>query len=290
MIKFSNGYKFEHMAASGALGFDGKGWFWEKPLEKLKLLEPSLFTVVIKTLTRFPRKGNLKWSLPFKSVCLVPGGVINAVGLTNLGIEWWCQEVGPKIEQSKISLVGSIFSMNIEDLVQMAIMLNEFDLKALEINVSCPNSKDGMLETEKIVGACQRIREKSRLPLILKLSVSMVNNLEIIPSLEGLVEAISINSVPWGMIFPRKQSPLAHLGGGGISGKIAQPVTWDFLKRLKEKTSIPIIGPSVWNFEDIEKLRKLGAEAISFGSIFLLYPWRPTLFVRKDKRLNNIKI
>jgi dihydroorotate dehydrogenase (NAD+) catalytic subunit len=248
-----------------------------------------LFTVVTKTLTRFPRKGNLKWLFPFKSVYLVPGGVINAVGLTNLGIEWWCQTIGPKVEQSKISLVGSIFSMNFEDLIQMVTMLNEFNLKALELNISCPNSKDGMLETERIVGACQKIKEKSKLPLILKLSVSMADKLEIIPSLQGLVEAISINSVPWAQAFPKRRSPLSHLGDGAISGKIAQPYTWDFLKRLKKRTSIPIIGPSVWNFKDIEKLRELGAEAISFGSIFLQYPWRPTLFVRKDKRLNGIR-
>lgn len=285
MIKFSNGYKFEYMAASGSLGFDGKGWFWEKPLKKLKLFEPSLFTIVMKTITRYPRKGNLKWSAPFKSICLVPGGVVNAVVLTNPGIEWWCQTIGPNIQQSKISLVGSIFSMNIEELVEMAARLNEFDLKALELNVSCPNSKDGMLETERIITSCERIKKRSRLPLILKLSVSMIDRLEMISSLQGLVEAISINSVPWGYAFPNKRSPLSHFGDGAISGKIAQPFIWDFLKHLKKKTSIPIIGPSVWRFKDIERLRKLGAEAISFGSVFLQYPWRPTLFVRKDARL-----
>ena len=53
------------------------------------------------------------------------------------------------------------------------------------------------------------------------------------------------------------------------------------LKKLVKTTSIPVIGPSVWDFSDIEKLRKLGAKAVSFGSVFLKYPWRPTMFVHK---------
>ncbi len=282
MIKLSNGHRFEYMAASGALGFDGNGWFWERPLKWFKLLKPSLFTVVIKTLTRLPKKGNLKRSVPFKCIRFVPGGVVNDVGLTNLGIKWWSQEIGPKVKREKIALVGSIFSMNAEESAEMAKRLSKFDLVALELNASCSNSKDGMLRPETIVEACRKIKEKSRLPLILKLSV--VHQLEILPFLKGLVEAISINSVPWGTSSPNKRSPLAYLGDGAISGKIAQPFTWDFLKRLKKATSIPIIGPSVWDFKDIEKLRNLGANAISFGSIFLRYPWRPTLFVQKDKK------
>ena len=106
----------------------------------------------------------------------------------------------------------------------------------------------------------------------------------ILSSIGGLIEAISINSVPWDIVFPDKKSPLAHLGGGGVSGKVAQPHTWGFVKRIVKETKIPVIGPSVWDFKDIERLRKLGAKAISFGAIFLPYPWRPTTFVRRDKK------
>ena len=229
MIKLSNGHCLEYIAASGALGFDGKGWFWERPLKWLKLLDPSLFTVVIKTLTLHPRKGNS----PFKSVRLVRQGIVNAVGLKNLGIEWWSREIGPKVKQDGIYLIGSIFSLNVENLVEMAEKLSEFNLVALEINASCPNSKNGMMDSGMIMKTCQEIKKKSRLPLILKLSV--IHKIEILPFLEGIVEAISVNSVPWGIVFPNKRSPLAHLGNGGISGKIAQPFVWDFLRRLVEK-------------------------------------------------------
>ena len=87
---------------------------------------------------------------------------------------------------------------------------------------------------------------------------------EILPNIKELVEAISINSVPWKIVFPDKKSPLDHLGGGGVSGKLAQPHTWEFVRKLVDKTDIPVIGPSVWKYGDIEKLREI-AHTSSFS-------------------------
>lgn len=287
MIQLSNGHQFEYMAASGALAFNGQGWFWEWPLKKMRLLDPSLFTVVIKTLTYQPRKGNLRWYNPFRCIRILHQGIVNSVGLTNPGIEWWCRKIGPFVNHKKIPLVGSIFSDNTNELAEMALRLNDFDLVGLEINVSCPSIEGDFLEnTQKIVEECKAVREKSRFPLILKLSVA--HNVElIIPGIEGIIEAVSINSVPWAVIFPLKKSPLAHLGGGGVSGKIAQPYTWGLVEKLVSITSIPVIGPGLWEFSDIERLRRIGAKAISFGSIFLVHPCRPTSFVRRDKGKNT---
>lgn len=294
MIKLSNGHQFEYIVASGALAFDGKGWFHEQPLRWVKLIDPSLFTVVIKTLTYQPRKGNLHWYnqySPWGCVRLIKNGTVNAVGLTNPGIVWWCRKIGSKVDQKKISLVGSILADSAEELISMARMLNEFDLVALEINASCPNTEGDLLgNSQKIINGCRAVKKVSRFPLILKLSV--VHDIRIIlPGVEGIVEAISINSVPWKTIFPWEESPLKHLGGGGVSGKIAQVYTWGLVKEIADSYSIPVIGPSVWEFDNIRELKKIGAKAISFGSIFLRYPWRPTLFVRKDlRRLKNIAV
>ena len=101
MITLSNGHAFEYMVASGALAFDGKGWPWERLLVWLGLIKPELFTVVIKSLTRNPRPGNLRWWKPWTCVRLIPGGSVNKVGLTNPGIEWWCKKVGPKLDFQK---------------------------------------------------------------------------------------------------------------------------------------------------------------------------------------------
>lgn len=282
MIILSNGHRFEYMAASGALAFDGKGWFWEKPLKLLGVFKPSLFTVVIKTLTREPRQGNLRWYNPFKCVRIMSGGTVNAVGLTNPGMEWWRKKIGPRIDSTKIPIVGSILGEP-DELVEMARMLNSFDLVGLEINASCPNTNDDLLtNTAKIVEGCRATKSVSRFPIILKLSV--VHDIEeIVNKTKDIIEAFSINSVPWQLVFPSLSSPLEHFGGGGVSGKIAQPYTWTLVFRLS-KMGVPVIGPSVWNFKDIDRVRALGAKAISFGSIFLKHPWRPTLYVKRDKK------
>jgi len=286
MITLSNGHTFEHMAASGALAFDGQGWPWEKPLKWVGLFDPALFTIVIKTLTRKPRKGNLRWYNPLRCIRFLRGGAINAVGLTNPGIEWWCKTIGPTIDQKKLTLVGSILTDNNNDeLAEMAEMLNPYDLVGLEVNASCPNTTGEMLgNAEKVIEGLQKVKAKTRFPLLVKLSV--LHDVEyLVPRLEGLVEAISINTVPWSKMFPNKTSPLARFGGGGVSGKIAQPYTWDLVQRLASLTSIPVIGPGVWDYEDIARLRTLGASAISFGSIFMRYPWRSTLYAKKDKKI-----
>ncbi len=280
MIQFSNGHRFDYMTASGALGYDGKGWFWEKPLRWVGLFDPKLFTSVTKTLTFYPKKGNLLWYNPSRCIKLLPNGIVNAVGLSNPGIVWWCKHIGPFVETRKIPLVVSIFGEP-EELGIMAKMLEKFDIVGLEINVSCPNIKTDH-NIAKILACCEKVRQSSNLPIILKLSPN--HDIEqIVRGIENIVEAFSINSVPWNTVFPNSPSPLKHLGGG-VSGKIAQPFTWELITKITQLSSIPVIAPSIWEFKDIEKARVLGAKAISFGSIFLRYPWRPTLYARKDKK------
>jgi dihydroorotate dehydrogenase len=278
------------MTASGALGYDGLGWPWEISLRIAGLVDPSLFTNVIKSLTLYPRRGNFRWYNPFGcfrfvDCCPLPRGTVNAFGLTNPGAKWWCDYVGKYINMEVMKLVASGFGEP-DELVEMAIMFNDFEFRANEINASCPNSgEDNLSNSYKVIKSCEKVAEVSMHPQILKLSV--VQDVEyILPRVKDFIEAISINSVPWWFIFPNRTSPLAHLdqNGGGVSGKVAQEYTWDFVKRLVDITDIPVIGPSVWDFEDMVLLRMKGAKAISFGSVFIPYPWRPTQYVRQDQR------
>ncbi|MFA6553930.1 MAG: hypothetical protein WCS89_00270 [Candidatus Paceibacterota bacterium] len=287
MITLSNGHAFNYMVASGALAFDGKGWLWERPLVWLGLIKPELFTVVIKSLTRNPRQGNLRWWKPWACVRLIPGGSVNKVGLTNPGIEWWCREVGPNIDFQKFPTAGSIFGDE-RELVEMAEMLNRFDLVALEVNVSCPNTGHAMEMVEMVVNSVKAVKRVSRHPVIVKVSADQ-DYLTIVRGLVGIVEAVSLNSVPWKTVFTNgEQTPLWKLekqvggGGGGVSGKPAQKYNWPAVEALAKQGSLPVIGPSVMEFEDMEKLRRLGAKAIGFGAIHLRTPWKPTAIVRKE--------
>lgn len=283
MIELSNGHRFKYMAASGALAFDGRGWWWEQPLRWAGLLDPSLFASVIKTLTLPPRRGNYRWWKPWDCVRLIPDGAANAFGLTNPGFYWWYENVGPNVNSKKIALMGSILGTP-KELAEMAEKSNNLDLVGQEVNISCPNTSDDLLSNAMLaVESCRVVKKKSRHPVIAKLSVAHdIPTIVKIITEEKLAEAFSINSVPWSVVFPGKKSPLAKYGGGGVSGKAAQPFTWELVHRLKHLTDIPVIGPGVWDFDDMAKLRAIGASAISCGSIFLKYPWRPTNFVRRD--------
>ena len=290
MITLSNGHRFQYMVASGALGFDGQGWPWERPLVRLGLIRPELFTVVIKSLTREPRAGNLRWWKPWDCVRLIPGGSVNKVGLTNPGIEWWCREVGPRLNFHKYPLVGSILGEE-QELVEMVEMLNAFDLVGLEINVSCPNTGHAMDMTEVVVKSAKAVKAVSRHPIIVKLSV--VQNYMIIAwrlEEEGAAEAVALNSVPWEIVFPGQVSPLSELekkvggGGGGVSGRPAQELNWLAVNQLWQQGALPVIGPSVMEYEDLKRVRDLGARAISFGAIHLRTPWKPTAFVQRERK------
>lgn len=305
MIRLSNGHSFEYMAASGALGFDGKGWPWEWPLRWVGLMKPKLFTVVIKTLTHKPTKGNFSlwkpWTYfpgsPWACVRLWrDNSILNKVGLSNPGIDWWCKKIGPGIEGGKIRLVGSIHGTE-EELVDMTKKLNMFDLVGVEVNVSCPNVVHDA-ETQMIVNAVRKVKEVSVHPVIIKVSVKQ-EYLKIAAGLHGCAEAISLNSVPFRTVYPPKtvfRSPLEKLRpcgtGGGVSGRLAQRHNWKAVRQLAKLPhgeSLPIIGPSVMKLGDLDKVRRHGASAISFGAIHVRTPWKPTLIVQADKTLSTYR-
>lgn len=296
MIRLSNGHEFKYMVASGALGFDGKGWFWEKILVWLGFIKPELFTVVIKTLTFDPRKGNLCWwkpstwlpFSPWSCVRFLPGGAINKVGLTNPGFLWWIREVAPKIDFKKYPIVVSIWGTE-EECVIMARMLNQFDIVAIEWNDSCPNSGHALKGTEASIRIAKMIKKASRHPLIYKGSVEQAY-IEIAEALVGIVEAFAFNSVKSETVFPeKKKGKLWRLerkvggGGGGVSGKPAQKYNWLAVRKLARTKSIPVICPSIMEYEDIKAAESFGAEAVSFGAIHLCTPWAPTSFVERKE-------
>lgn len=283
MIKLSNGHCFEYVTASGALAYDGRGWPWEKPLVWSGVIQPERFTNITKTITFLPRPGNYRWWNPFYCVRILSGGVVNAVGMGNQGIFWWYEKIGRRVNRQKESLIASVHFESEPQRQAMAEILNTVDLVAVEVNARCPNIQLSPYWQccEAIVRNCREFKKELRHPLFLKLSVG--DNVErILPKLEGVVEAISVNSVRWKKIFPDKVSPLAHLGGGGVSGKITQPIVWPFIERTARASSIPVIALAIWDFEDLAKVRSLGAKAIGFGSVFMMHPWRPTSFVIKE--------
>ena len=302
MIELSNGHRLEFVVASGALAFDGRGWPWEWPLRWLGLIDPHLFTIVIKTLLPEKYKGNLRWSRPWDVVKFISEegdvinpllalarphlieGVVNAIGLTNSGFDNWFKRDHPIICRNGYKVIVSITEPygKIEGCLEIVKKLNGLkNVVGVEYNASCPDIDLTLLENaEMVVENCYAIQGVSGLPTLLKLSY-VQPYLQIAKKVEGVVEAISINSVPWKVVFGEKNSPLVKYGGGGVSGPVAKPFIWKMISELARETSIPVIGAGIWEYEDISRLNTLGAAAYHFGTIFLPYPWRPTKYVKR---------
>lgn len=284
MIKLSNKESFKFMVASGALAFDGKGWFHERLLVQLGFIDPSLFAVVLKSLTLEPRKGNLRWWHPWTCIRLLRHGSVNAVGLTNPGAEAWLSRTSHKIDYDNtriiISLVGSA-----KELVTMVKMFNHIPIMGYEINLSCPNTREDFAHnTAESIKAVKAVRAVSNHPVGIKLSYDQ-DYFSIAKGLEGIAEWVSINSVRWGTVFPGRRSPVHKYGGGGVSGEPAQSYNWHVARILRNQCNIPVVWPSVMNRNDFgHVLEDEHADAVSFGAIHFLHPCRPTALVRRAQR------
>ena len=291
--------KTKWFIASGALGFDGRGYWFESLHRLLGLIDPTPFVVIAKTVTRPPMRGNLRWWKRFGG-CVrlldVGGnplnewhylrssariaGTVNAVGLTNPGLDAWCRWYRVRWQTDSrfqlIPLVPSILASSPWEAAEMAEQLTYLPrLAGVEVNLYCPNCLGGtnLIENADLgIGIVKAVKATvGDLPVLVKLSPQQ-DYLKIAGALRGQIAAISVNSVPWTMVFPNKPSPLRRTLGvdGGVSGRIAQPILWPMVRKLVELDAAPVIGPSVWNYGDIDTLFTcLGAAAVHFGAIFL---------------------
>ncbi len=227
---------------AGSMGYYGEGYFWHR---YVKLPE---YPIITKTVTLNPIKGN-----PFKFVFdpFISKSVWNKVGLHNYGFKKTIDFL-EKNEHS--NLIISVAGTD-EELEEMISKLQKYDIKGIEINLSCPNYK---INTQSI--------PYSDIPLYLKLSCDM-NPFDY--NLEN-VKYINLNSIK--LKF-----------GGALSGRLIQPYNWGFIKeyknKLKEK-NIKIIGTSWINFSDICYLYDLGVNIFGICSVILVNPG--ILFKLKD--------
>ena len=208
------------------------------------------------------------------------------MGLTNPGFDRWLRDVAPRLDYARVKTAVSIFGDD-DELADMAARLNDLPLVALEVNPSCPNTGHALGNAGQVVQGVEAVKRVSRHPVIVKVSTSQ-DYRDIARGLRGLAEAISLNSVPWEQIYPEGRSPLWRLeqrvggGGGGVSGRPAQALNWRAVREIAADGSLPVIAPSIMGFDDLDRVRALGARAISYGAIHFRAPWLPTRIVKRD--------
>ncbi len=264
MITLSNGKKLLFLIASGMMGFDGRGPTFAHRImyDLLKLIglyDPTLFATITKTVTMLPITGPKKIR-PFRN------GWWNNWGLDNPGINYFLRNNGQGIQKIRDSdnIIISITGRTLAELQVIVDKLNILtpDITAIELNVSCPRYI--LEDADIVIDMCHFLADISKFPILLKIGKKN-NYIKIAKKTEKVIAALDINSVP----------TVDQWGTGAVSGEFAQFVNWRILQKLVDETSTPVIGPSIWHYEDIKRLFEMGASAISFGSISMIHPYRP---------------
>ncbi len=231
--------------------------------------------IVTKSLSLKPRKGN-----PPQRIVETPSGMLNAIGLTNVGVEVFLKEKIPFLKKFDVPLICNIAASSVEEYVECTKILTEEEtIKAFEINVSCPNVKEGGLQFGNDVSAVGKITEKVKAvtdkPVIIKLSpnVSYISEFAKVVKKEGGDAVSAINTLVGTSfdIFTRK--PKIKNITGGLSGPAIKPVALAKVLEISMSVGIPIIGiGGIMNWKDVVEFMIAGASAIQLGTVNFIDP------------------
>ncbi len=255
------------MTASGTFGYG------EEYAEFIDL--NRLGAVVVKGLSLKPREGN-----PPPRIVETPSGMLNSIGLQNIGIEGFVREKMPFLRQFDTAIIANFFGDSIDEYVDAAKALNDVGgLHGLEMNISCPNKEAGWsifgtdpATTFKVVHA---VRKVTKLPLIVKLSPN-VTDITIMAKVseEAGADAISlINTITGMAIDIRTRRPKLANIRGGLSGPAIRPVAVRMVYEAFKAVRIPIIGMGgIMSFEDAIEFILAGATAVAVGTANFVKP------------------
>jgi dihydroorotate dehydrogenase (NAD+) catalytic subunit len=231
--------------------------------------------IVTKSVSLKPRKGN-----PPQRIVETPSGMLNAIGLANVGVEKFVEEKIPFLKEVNSTLICNIAASTVEEYVECVNILDkEETIKAFEINVSCPNVKEGGLIFGNDIKAVGRITEKLRTetdkPLIVKLSpnVSNVSDFAQAVKNEGGDAVSAINTLVGASFDIESHKPKIHNITGGLSGPAIKPVAIAKVLEISRKVDIPIIGiGGIMKWQDAVEFIIAGSSAFQIGTVNFINP------------------
>jgi dihydroorotate dehydrogenase (NAD+) catalytic subunit len=250
------------MNAAGVLGIS-------KPLLK-RVYEGGAGAVVTKSLGPVPRSGHLN-----PTMVMLEGGVLNAMGLPNPGVNYYVEAI-KALKNEGIPVVASFFGGSVEDFKEVAKILSDAEVDALEVNVSCPNVEEemGMLgadcQNTEIVTAA--VKEVSKPPVIVKLSPNVTDIAEIARAAErGGADAITaVNTLKGIAVDINFKTPVLTNITGGFSGPAFKPVALRCVWEIANAVDLPIIGcGGISNWSDAIEFLLCGASAVEIGTAVL---------------------
>lgn len=228
----------------------------------------KLGAVVTKGVANVPWEGN-----PTPRVAEVYGGMLNAVGLQNPGIELFCKRDIPFLRQNDTKIIVNVCGHSAEEYVEVVERLSDEPVDMLEINISCPNVKEGGIafgQDPKAVEAITReMKNHAKQPVIMKLSPNVTDITEMAKAAEaGGADALSLINTITGMKIDinRRCFVLANKTGG-MSGPAVHPVAVRMVYQTAQAVKLPIIGMGgIMNAEDAIEMILAGATAVSVGT------------------------
>ncbi|EGD47204.1 dihydroorotate dehydrogenase family protein [Ruminiclostridium papyrosolvens DSM 2782] len=233
--------------------------------------------ISVKGLTLKERKGNKP-----PRIAETPAGILNSVGLQNPGVEVFIKEDLPFLKKYKTKIIANIAGNTIEEYCEMAEILGDSQVDAIEMNVSCPNVKAGCLAfgtspkgIEEITSA---VKKYCKQPLIVKLTPNVSDIKSIAMAAEGAgADCISlINTILGLAIDINKKKPILANNFGGLSGPAVKPIALRMVYEAAHSVKIPVIGMGgISSWEDAVEFILVGASAVMVGTANFVNPTIP---------------
>ena len=230
---------------------------------------------IVKGTTLHAREGN-----DYPRMAETPSGMLNCVGLQNKGVDYFCDHIYPQLKDIQSNVLVNVSGSSPEDYAECAARINELDhIPGIELNISCPNVKDGGMAfgvtCEGAASVVRAVRKRYDKTLIVKLSPNVTDIASIAKAVEAEgADSVSLINTLMGMSIDieRRQSRLS-IGTGGLSGPCVKPVALRMVWLVARAVNIPVVGlGGIMNATDAIEFLMAGATAIEIGTANFIDP------------------
>ncbi len=235
----------------------------------------ALGGIIVKATTSKHREGNA-----YPRMAETPMGMLNAVGLQNKGVDYFVKNIYPRLLKYPNCVIANVSDSTVEGYVEVAEKMNQLDhVQAIELNISCPNVKEGGMafgtSCPSAIAVTRAVREVYKKTLIVKLSPNVTSITEIAKAVEDAgADAISLINTLLGMaIDAEKRKPVLSTITGGLSGPAIKPVALRMVWQVSQAVKIPLIGiGGIATAADAIEFMLAGASAIQVGTANFIDP------------------
>lgn len=243
--------------------------------------------IIVKGTTLHHREGN-----PYPRMAETPSGMLNAVGLQNKGVNYFVDHIYPKIKDIDTNMIVNVSGSAIEDYMKTAEIINELEkIPAIELNISCPNVKEGGMAfgvtTKGVAEVVSAVRSVYKKTLIVKLSPNVTDITEMARAAEASgADSVSLINTLLGMaIDAEKRKPILSTITGGLSGPAVKPIALRMVWQTANAVKIPVIGlGGIMNWKDAVEFILAGATAIQIGTANFI---DPAITVKVEEGIND---